>query len=189
MGRQINFYIEENSYKQVVEKALSIGFVVLYQECVGGQRGHWEYEYHWYETMPDFSFDKRHYFYNPGLGGFRNTLDNKEYLTWEEIKERKLFLGCIFAPMIEASCSFVSDKDKFIVSNRLYICSDYYDFQDVLVKQSEEFIKQYETLVKVIKKLAPIRKLACKPPYENCVRKEYMTDYMFKLYQNGYEKR
>ena len=189
MGRQINFYVDEYSYKQVVEKALSMGFVVLYEKCVGGKPGHWEYEYHRYETMPDFPLKEMHYLYHPALGGFRNTLDNKEHLAWEEIKERKLFLGCIFAPMIEAGCSLVSDKDRFIVSNRLYIRSDYYDIQDVLVKQSEEFIKQYETLVRVIKKLAPRRKIACKPPYENCVRNVYMTDDMFKLYQNGYEMR
>ena len=189
MGKQINYYVDENSYKQVVEKALSMGFVVLYEECVGGKPGHWEYEYHWYDTMPNFPFNETHYFFNPALGSFRNTLDNKEYLTWEEIKERKLFLGCMFAPMIEASCSLVSDKDKFMVSNRLYIRSDYYDSQDLLVKQSEAFLKQYDSLVRTIKKLAPRRKIPCLPPYQDCVRNEYMTDYMFKLHQNGYEIR
>jgi hypothetical protein len=187
MGKQINFYMEENTYKQIVEKALSMGFVVLYQECVGGKPKHWEYEYHWYETMPDFPFDKGHYFHNPALGGFRNTLDNKEYLTWEEIKERKLLLGCMFAPMIEARCSYVSHENKIIGSTRLYISSDYYDYQGTLVKQNEAFVKQYDSLVRIVKKLAIKREFPCAPPYADCVRKEYMTDYMLGLFKNGYE--
>jgi hypothetical protein len=235
MGRQINYYIEEDAYKQIVEKALSTGFVVLYQELIGGGPYHWEYRYRWYEAMPNFPFNERHYFYLPSPGGFLHTVKDvpgdalddyfyqryeeeyekkpfawdgikekltreqflaftrtepgEEHLTWEQIKERKINLGSVFAPMIEAACSWVSEEQRAMASNRLYIRSDHYNFQGILLKQNELFIKQYESLVRAVKKIAPVRKIPCPPPYQDRVRKEYMTDYMFRLCQDGYDIR
>jgi hypothetical protein len=81
MGRQINFYMEEQPYRQIVEKAYLAGFVILREECVVGEQGNWLYQYHRYETMPEFPFTKRHYLYNPSLGGFFDTLNDKQQLT------------------------------------------------------------------------------------------------------------
>ncbi len=199
--------MEEESYKTIVEKALSMGHVILCEEKIGGKPGAWEYEYHWCEKMPDFSLFKRHYFYNPAYGGFVNVLKepkvvgwkgnepqlvwegNDAPLTWAQIKKEKLGLGCIFAPMIETACSRVLKEDKVISSTRLYVQSDYYDSQGILIKQSDVFMNQYSALTRAVKKLAVKRELTCKPPYSDCIRKEYMTDYLFSLYQDGYELR
>jgi hypothetical protein len=189
MGRQINFYMEEITYKQIVEKALQMGFVVLYQECVGWKRGAWEYQYHWYDAMPDFSLDNQHYFYNPSLGGFRNTLGEKEQLIWSEITEQKLALGTMFAPMIEARCSSVLNAEKAIVATRLYVRSDCYDSESNLIKQDELLMKHYAALTRAVKNFSTKREIKCKSPYSDCTRKEYMTDYLFSLYESGYTLR
>ena len=188
MGKQINFYMEEDTYKQIVEKALVMGYVILYEEKIGGTPGNWEYKYHRYEEMPDFPLVNMHYFYNPALGGLHYVSDDTEY-TFEEIKAKKLFLGSMFAPMIETGCSRVSDDGKFITRSRMYIRSDYYNSQGVLIKQSEEFMKQYASLTRIAKKLAVKRELKGLPEYPDWITTEYMTDYMFGLYKKGYDVR
>lgn len=165
--------MEEDSYKQIVKKALSIGFVVLYEEWISKGR----FKYHWYDDIPTFPLDKQHYFYNPTLGNFYDVLDHIEY-NFEEVKSQNHSLGTMFAPMIEAGCSRFYEPDKVIIRNRLYIRSDYFDSQEILVRQSDAFIKQYNSLVRAVKKLAPMRDTE-----RGC---EYMTDYMFKCYQDGY---
>jgi hypothetical protein len=91
--------------------------------------------------------------------------------------------------MIEAQCSRVSDGDKFMVSGRLYIRSDYYDQQGKSIKQGDAVLKQYSALVRAVKKFAPQREIRCKPPYSDSVRKEHITDYLFSLFQTDYELR
>ena len=187
--------MEEDSYKQIIDKALSIGFVILYSKYTSGESA----ELYCYNELPTFPLCERHYLYNPALGNFRKThyhnihdplapREDLEY-TFEQLKEKNLFSGSIFAPMIEAGCGFVSEEHKFVACNRLYIQSDFYDSQGVLIKQDKRFIKQYESLVRTIKKLAPLREIPCLPPYQDQFRKEYMTDYMFEFYKKGYEIR
>jgi hypothetical protein len=67
--------------------------------------------------------------------------------------------------------------------------SDYYDSQNALIKQDEAFVKQYSSLVRIIKKLAPIREIKGRPMFPDWISKEYMTDHMFQLYQDGYDIR
>jgi len=187
VGRQINFCMEEENYKQIVDKALSMGFVVLYQECVGGEKGNWKYDYRRYDKMPGFPLYEQHYFYNPHLGNFIHCI-TRESLSWEQIKEQKLNLGSMFAPLIEAGCSEILQEDKAIRTSRLYIRSDYYDAGGVLIKQSEEFLKQYNALVRAVKKLVVMREIPYPPPHTG-TKKVYVTDYMFKLSQDGYDIR
>ena len=82
MGRQINFFIEEDSYQQLVEKAISMGFVILREEPIG-KPGAWDAKCDWHEKVPDFSLEERHYFYNQSLGNFLNVDYENKLLDWD----------------------------------------------------------------------------------------------------------
>lgn len=91
-------------------------------------------------------------------------------------------IDAIKSPVIEFNKTLVRNEKKRIRRGRLWISTQYYE-ENLLVKKKGLFLKDYELLVRWVKKNVPYQE------YENggYVLKEYINSEIIELQEKGYE--
>lgn len=182
MGKQINYYMEYESFVRVAEKAVELGCEIIKRNKA-------------YEIVRGCSADLvtkdciNYYFHIPEAGeiGIKN-INGRNY-----VDNGYSSSGIT---LIEAGYSFISQEEKIIRRARLYCITDYYDENGNLIKRPECVTKLYNALARYVKKLAPYTELTDtiismkddtylqEIEYKH---KEYISEYCLKLRESGYE--
>ena len=180
MGKQINYWIEYESFLPVAQTALDSG-CIIFKELDGKVTQSRDISI---ITKDDFGW---YYFYLPEAGKIEIENNNgREYLSrgYNETSNS----------IIEAGFSHMGSRGgvKRICSERLYVISGYYNADNEWIPRPECMTKLYNKLVRVVKKIAPYTEMVdmktSSDGKEFEVRyKEYVTPYCLDLKMNhGY---
>ena len=183
MGKQINYYMEYESFLQVAQKALDLGFEILRKDKKSGN----------YFISRDLSIvDKKHrnYFFHLPEEGEISFKDNngESYLDH--------YYNACGNSVIEAGYSYITDneKEKSISRARLFCITGYYDESGEFVPRSDNMTKSYNSLVRAVKKISPYTEITDKrvsrDENEDPVEykyKIYITKHCLYLKENGFE--
>ena len=163
MGKQINYYMEYDSFILLAKKAIELGCEIMPFSDEVLKRG----------CSPDIlSKDNLSYcFHVPEAGEIAT-----EHYSGEECVVRGY--SASGSTIIEAGFSFMNSKDKFITRSRIYCITDYYDANGNLVKSPDCVTKVYDSLARFVKKLAPYTEVEYRPAnplYDKVKKKIYIT--------------
>lgn len=185
MGKQINYYMDYESFLKVAQTALDEGCLILSTEHTPEMQ----------VPCSDLSIISeehlRYYFYLPELGELTHGKDNfgNYYVKYG-------FSDCALC-MIEAGFSRKTEdaKGKSIVRNRLYVMTGYYRNGEWIARP-ERLEKVYNKLVRAAKKVAPrtgieydavdLKDGRYGAPYKD-IFKEYISAECMRWYEEGYE--
>ena len=167
MGKQINYYMDYDSFLIVAQKALDLGCEIIRENLFRGtvERS---------RSIDIVTREGRNYYFHIPEAGHAEvtTMFGKE----------RLITGYTASgiSIIEAGYSFISTEESFIRPARLFCITDYYDEKGLLIKRPECVTKVYNTLVRCVKKVAPyteIERYVINPMYqgEKFETKEYIT--------------
>lgn len=183
MGKQINYYMEYESFLHLAEKALELGCEIVRDE-------------HTDKIKRGYSLDLitpeiiRYYFRVPEAGDITVGIDtngNKYVSSYASG-------NCL----IEAGYSAVRQIGKCISRSRLYSSTGYYDENQVFISRPDCVEKIYTALVRYAKKLAPQAEIIVKQistqdeTYLQEIEhkyKTYITEYCLRLQREGYTLR
>lgn len=197
MGRQINYWMEFDSFLPVAQKALDLGCNIIKENLNEGT----------VTVGSDLSIIKKpenycpikYYFHFPQAGDIEiHKVNGKEWL--------ENSFSASGNAIIEAGFSYVTNvpsgsdgkpQIKEIQRARLYCISGYYDKNENYVPRPESLTKVYNSLERFVKKVAPYTELTeirtsfkaenYGEQYE-FKHKEYVTEYCLNLMQNeGYK--
>ena len=163
MGKQINYYMEYDSFILLAKKAIELGCELFPFSDEHLKRGY----------SPDIiSKDNRCYcFHIPEAGD----IETEQHRGEECVVRGYNTSG---STIIEAEFSFINSKEKFITRSRIYCITDYYDADGNLIKRPDCVTKVYDSLARYVKKLAPYTEVEYRPAnplYDKVKRKMYIT--------------
>ena len=148
MGKQINYYMDYDSFLLVAQKAIDLGCMIVKEDSALGK----------VVESDDVSIVTkdcvRYYFHLLQAGDIEvEIVSNKEYL--------KRFACDSGNSIIEAGYSFIADEPnkKEIRRNRIYCVTGYYNDEGEYIPRPECLTKVYDSLVRYIKKVAPSTEL------------------------------
>lgn len=176
MGKQINYYMEYESFVKLCEKALSIGFELVKEDTVSGRVIT--------SSNTDILTDEsgnRYYFHLPEAGELEITTNGKGR---DSLKRG--YTACSNA-IIEAGFSRIfNGGDKYILSARLFSQTGYYDSDGNFIARPECMEKKYNAMVRFVKKLAPYTELT--RTIISTKEEDYMKEYeqKYKVYITPY---
>ena len=156
MGRQINFYMSEAVLAEFV------GFL---------EQNQFVY-YDYYANKLENPADKKYYIvylYKEKYGMFLKNKHNNRRVDFMD------------GPVIEF-CKTLLNEKKTITRGRLWMDSWYFDEVGTKVKKSELLIKDYEKLVRWVKKHVPYQEYTQK----GYILKGYINDEVIELQKQGY---
>ena len=156
MGKQINFYMSEKVQAE---------FIVFLKE------NQFEY-YDYYANKVEEPTDKKLfevYIYKMAYGEIVK-------------KEEGRVLDSYYSPVIEFSKTIVREDVKEIIGGRLWMTDLYFDEKGNKAKKEEVFTKDYQKLVRWIKKHVPYQEY----DHNGYLYKDYINDEIIQLYQEGY---
>jgi hypothetical protein len=162
MGRQIEYYMELDSYKLLVKKAFELGFKVI-----EGQNN-----IKIYNCFDGIVFPKQHlYFYLEEAGNL--------------IIKDNGYLDLFSSPLIESGFSFINANKKEITKSRLWVSSGSWLDNDTFIQRDKILDKRYSALVRFVKKLAPNTEVEVKsqnPMYDGkkFINKVYITPFLLE---------
>ncbi|MBQ5448607.1 MAG: hypothetical protein IIT57_01045 [Treponema sp.] len=163
MGKQINYYMEYDSFVLLAKKAIELGCEIMPSSDGVLKRGY----------SPDIISKDNHYycFHIPEAGEIKiERHGDKEHVVCG--------YNASGSSIIEAYFSFINSKEKFITRSRIYCISDYYDADGTLIKRPDCVTKVYDSLARYVKKLAPCTEVECRPAnplYDKVKQKVYIT--------------
>lgn len=182
MGKQINYYMEFDSFIQVADKALKSGCEIIIDDHTRG-------------IIIGKSLDlittdcNRYYFHVLEAGDIAIKLVNGK----KRIDNSYSASGIT---LIEAGYLFISSEKMRINKARLFCITDYYDSNGVLIKRPECVTKIYNSLSRCVKKIAPYTEIidtVISTQDETYLQeieykiKEYITDNCLNLRNSGYK--
>lgn len=91
-------------------------------------------------------------------------------------------INTIESPVIEFSKTVINEEKKKVLRGRLWISPWYYGKDGSAIKKEELFIKDYEKLVRWIKKNVPYQQIKA----GDYVVKEYASDEIVALQEDGF---
>ncbi len=162
MGKQINYYMEYESFVLLAKKAVELGCEILPFSAEVLKRG----------ALDILSKEELSYcFHVPEAG---------EIKTEQRWGKEHVVRGynASGATIIEAGFSYIDSKDKHITRARIYCITDYFDADGNLIKRPDCVTKVYESLARYVKKLAPYTEVEYKPTnplYDKVKKKVYIT--------------
>jgi hypothetical protein len=172
MGKQINYYMEYKSFLIVAQAALEKGFVILRET---------ENKIIKSKDISIITEDcKLYHFYLPEAGELK--IETVKTIHGYRDYINKYSRNAV----IEAGFSCINENR--IISNRLYIQSGYYAEDGTWIPRPDCITKVYNSLVRVVKKIAPYREYTSMNLNHNglkSTRKEYVTDYCAELNKEG----
>ena len=163
MGKQINYYMEYDSFVLLAKKAVALGCEILPFSAEVLKRG---------RSLDNLSKEELSYcFHVPEAG---------EIKTEQRWGKEHVVRGynASGVTVIEAGFSYIDSKDKHITRARIYCITDYYDADGNLIKRPGCVTKVYESLARYVKKLAPYTEVEYKPAnplYDKVKKKVYIT--------------
>lgn len=163
MGKQINFYMDYESFILLAQKAIELGCEIIRDSSEGVKKGH--------STDIVTNDNIWYYFHIPEAGKFKT----KDQWGKECIDHGYSASGIT---LIEARYSTINNDNKYIIRARIYCITDYYDADGNRIKRSECVTKIYDSLARYVKKLAPYTEVEyhpANPNYEKVKRKIYIT--------------
>ena len=164
MGRQINYYMEVDSFKQLAQKALDLGFVIVEELSVKADNKLYRGELKHYRSLDemDFSVQRKYYFHLEEAGEI-HVKDNGFVDIWQ-------------SPVIEASYSEIHENG--ISRGRIWVSTGYYN-DDEFISRSEILDKKYSSLARHVKKLTLHTEIPLRFPNNQIhTYKEYITPYL-----------
>jgi len=167
MGRQINYYMETESFQRLTQKALDLGFIFIEQLSVGSENSSFHGECKEYQLLNtiDFSYKANYYFYLQEAG---------------KIVLRNGFIDSDRSPVIAAGYSKI--HENIISRNRIWVSTGYWDDYEIFSSRSDILDKKYSALARYVKRLAPYTEIPIR--FQNGkihVLKEYITPYLLNL--------
>lgn len=166
MGRQINYYMEYESFLQVAQLALDCGCEIVKQNLDIRPTTVIRTRDISAITPNDWMF----WFYVPEAG----KLEIKTYECGERVEHGFSESG---NALIEAGVSFIDEEKKTISRSRLYVSSGYYDGSGAWIPRPKCVDAVYNKLMRRVKKLTA---------YDGF---NYRTEYCAKLFDEGYNKK
>ncbi|MFC4323239.1 hypothetical protein [Litchfieldia salsa] len=172
MGRQIEYYMELESYKLLVKKAFELGFKVIHmtndlQICSS------------FNEIRAWDSRDRIYFYLEEAG--------------QLIVKENGYIDTFFSPVVESGYSYLNEKRKTITKGRIWVSSHSWRNEGDFNKRSGLLDKKYSSLMRYVKKIAPYTEVEVKaqnPIYEGkkFKSKEYITPFLLnEIKQNKYD--
>lgn len=182
MGKQINYWLEYESFRQLAHKALDLGCEIV-RENLGKNKRSMVTVSHELDMITD-ELGAYYYFHLPEAGN----IEIKEYECGERLNRG--FNECGNA-VIEAGFSRVWEDDKRIVRERLYLQTGYYDKDENYIYRPDCIVKVYNALARCVKRLAPYTEITRTMVTRSGDRKdykikEYISPYCLELYEKGY---
>lgn len=184
MGKQLNYYMDYDSFLIVAQTALDNGCIIVRENFWNPNSDKKIVQ------ARDLSIIikewKSYYFYLPEAGDLV-----VKYMPGEGSERLERFGISGSASIIEAGYSFI--RDKRILRSRIYSYSGYYDENGEWIPRDERILKLYNKLVRVVKKIAPYTELTdirTNMDDEQCEykHKEYITPYCLQLRErDGYK--
>lgn len=156
MGKQINYYMDFNDFRQLAQYALDIGCVIGKQE-----NGKIVSSNSVDIVMQDY---KKYFFYLPETG--------KVLIQLQEDKQQIGGYNKSGNVVIEANFSRIWHDRKEISRGRLFLNTGYYNAQEKRIDSLEYMKKIYEQLKRKVKKIAPYTELI-----------DFITDYSSEEYK------
>lgn len=158
MGRQIDYYMELESYKLLVKKTFELGFKVI-------QLDHLQIHSSFNEIT---SWDNI-YFYLEEAG--------------QLIVNDNGYIDTSSSPVVESGFSFINEKKSTISKARTWVSSGSWGNDEEFIKRNELLDKKYSSLMRYVKKLAPYTEVEVKaqnPIYDGkkFKSKEYITPFL-----------
>ena len=163
MGKQINYYMEYDSFILLAKKAIELGCEIMPFSDEVLKRS----------CSPDIiSKENRLYcFHVPEAG----EIETEQHWGKECVVRGYNASG---STIIEAEFSYINSEEKFITSARIFCITDYFDADGNLIKRSDCVTKTYDSLARYVKKLAPYTEVEYRPANPICdklKRKIYIT--------------
>ncbi len=165
MGKQINFYIEKELEEKLIQQLFNEGFVIVAEDLDNK------------ELVTYDEFQK----VNPKV--YIMYLYKKEFGKLIIDKECEFRLDCLRSPIIELTRTLIKNDKKIVTRGRLWVETKYYDENGEIILKDSILTKEYNSLVKWVKKNVPYQEVM-KGEY---VIKEYITDNMKSLAESGFK--
>ena len=169
MGKQINYYMEYDSFLLLAQKAIELGCEIMPFSDGSLKRGY---------SLDVIMEDKLNYCFRVPEAGEIET----EFHCGKECVVRGHNASGI--TIIEAGFSNIDNEKKVITRSRIYCISDYYDADGNLIKRPDCVTKAYESLARYVKKLAPYTEVEYRPAnpiYDKVKNKIYITPQCLEL--------
>ena len=173
MGRQINYYMDVDSFKQLAQKALDLEFTIIEQRSIKYDDGLYHGEQTAYHSIVeiDFSIQRARYCFH---------LEEADPL----IVSDNGFIDKLQSPVIEAEYSII--YENMISRSRLWVSTGYYNGAGTFINRSDILDRKYSVLARLVKKLAPYTEIPVKHQNgETSIFKEYITPYLLDLVNKG----
>ena len=173
MGKQINYWMDYESFLELAKTAVELGCLILKSDPVTGKL----------VRSGDVSVITRnhcrYYFYLPEAGA----------LHVQQFGERELprSIGESVNAIIEAGYSEIKGEGQEIRRSRLYLTTGYYDENGKFVYRPDSVVAVYEKLVRRVKKLCPYTEVLDVRFGKAWLHKEYISPSCLQLReQEGY---
>ena len=168
MGKQINYWMDYDSFCQLANLALSLGCIIIKEDSDNGK----------IVKASDSSIITkdcyRYYFYFSDAGPLKiKKVENRELIDRFNTETGNA--------IIEAGYSQVIDAKKQIRRERLYLTTGYYNKNDEFIYRPDFMVEIYNKLARKVKKLAPYTELSTMVNVEEWIHKEYLTPYCLQL--------
>lgn len=183
MGKQINYWMEYETFLLLAQKALELGCVIYRSKA--DSNGKIVFGKDISVIIPE-EYD--YYFYFPEDGKISIEMRNgKEYVNR---------IGDAQQAIIEAGYSRICPNKKKITQNRLWCSTGFYAENDVFISRTEHLTKVYNSLARYVKKLAPYTELTdvyISRKDENYgeeveyTHKEYVSPFCMEKKKEGYK--
>ena len=156
MGRQINFYMSEEVQAEFIDFLKQNGFVYFDSR----------------ENKVENIADKKYYavyLYKESYGEFCGKKNNRNINDYDD-------------PIIQFCKTLINPEAKTLTRGRLWMTDWYFNEAGNKVKKSELLTKDYEKLVRWVKKHVPYQEYEQK----GYILKEYISDEVIELQKQGY---
>lgn len=158
MGKQINFYMSENVQVSFIEYLKQNEFVFL--------------DYNAQIVEQPFSTNVYGlYLYKQNYG---------DVIMRQDIKQN---MDIIKSPVIEFNKTKIKLEEKRVLQGRIWISDRYFDENGALIKKDTSFVKDYQMLMRWVKKHVPYQEIK-KGEY---LIKEYVNDELKDLQEDGFK--
>ncbi len=179
MGKQINFYMEEEVTEKILEYAFSKGFIV-YGRLKENMKEVVIENFDFYVLNKE-KFVHGFYFYKEKYG----EIITKDVFRGSPVPQQEI--DTYYSPVIEFSPSKVKYEENRISRGRVWVGTYYLekdkDGNVITIYKDQSLIKDYEALVRFIKKFIKNREVQ----FEEHTLKVYITEKALELYENGME--
>lgn len=157
MGKQINFYMSEVIQNRFIEYLCHNHFIFLDKNS----------------AIIDEPKS------NNILGGYLYKHDYGNIIMRQDIND---YMDSIKSPVIQFGKTIIKEEKHRILRGRLWVEDKYYDEEGKLLIKERELLKDYQMLVRWVKKNVPYQKIAL----DEYFTKEYVNDELIELQGKGF---